>query len=52
MKKLTLVEAIALKQMSARTIKRWYEQGYFMAADGLWYSEDCNGKVFVKYSTH
>ena len=33
-----------------RTIKRWYEQRYYMKADGGWYMT-VGSKEYVKYTT-
>lgn len=54
---LTLAEAllqnrqqIKTNRQDPRTIRRWYAQGYYVKADGVWYIQ-AGGREFRKYST-
>lgn len=47
---LTLTQAQKACNMDRRTVKRWYEQGYYMKTDGRWYIT-VGGKEYVKYYT-
>ena len=47
---LTLAQAKKLNRMSVSTTARWYKQGYYMRADGLWYIT-VGSKEYVKYYT-
>jgi|LauGreDrversion4_2_1035121.scaffolds.fasta_scaffold441938_2 hypothetical protein len=48
---LTLAEAKKAARLHPTTTARWYAQGYYMKADGLWYMSDGYGKEYVKYYT-
>ena len=55
MQALTLQQALASNKQNnnrqdRRTVKSWYERGYYLKDDGLWYSMH-GGREFVKYST-
>ena len=55
MQALTLQQALAFNKQhnnrqDGRTVKRWYEQGYYLKDDGLWYITSGN-KEYIKYST-
>lgn len=47
---LTLIQAQKACNMDRRTVKRWYEKGYYMREDGRWYMT-VGGKEYVKYYT-
>lgn len=47
---LTLAQAQKACNMDRRTVKRWYDQGYYMREDGRWYMT-VGGVEYVKYHT-
>jgi uncharacterized protein VirK/YbjX len=39
--------AIKTNRQDARQIKRWYAQGYYMGADGMWYNSNGSRKYYT-----